>query len=103
MLRHRLDGITLYHADEQYNYLKPTDVIAVDKTDNKSGERTLLKITHMRVATGEELLRSYQDKPPLQQEIQDQLLKEIGPSDRIRVIEALMVYDWQIEQNRPVK
>lgn len=101
-LRHHPAGVTLYYPDEKYDYLKPTDVISVEKSENPVGERTLLKITNVRVATGEELLSSCQDNPLLQQEIEDQLSRQIGPSDRIRVIEALVIYDWQIEQNRPV-
>jgi hypothetical protein len=101
-LKHNADGITLYDADKQYSYLKPTDVIAVDKTEDKEGKKILLKITNVRVATGKELLYSCKDNPPLKQEIENQLSRQIRPSDSVRVIEALVIYDWQIEKNRPV-
>lgn len=102
ILKYGRDGITLYVAEEQYSYLKPTDVIAVDKTEDKEGKRTLLKITNVSVATGKELLNSCKDDPVLKQEIENQLSREIRLGDSVRVIEALVLYDWQIEQNRPV-
>lgn len=101
-LKHNLGGITLYAAVEEYSYLKPTDVIAVDKTEDKEGKKTLLKITNVRVVTGKELLGLCKDNPPLEQEIEKQLSRQITPGDNVRVIEALVLYDWQIDQNRPV-
>jgi len=101
-LKYNSGGITLYDADKKYSYLKPTDVIAVDKTEDKEGKKTLLKITNVRVATGKELLDSCKDNPPLKQEIENQLSRQIKPGDSVHVIEALVLYDWQIEQNRPV-
>jgi hypothetical protein len=78
--KHNSGGIILYNSDKQYSYLKPTDVIAVDKTEDKEGKKTLLKITNVRVATGKELLDSCKDNPPLKQEIENQLSRQIKPS-----------------------
>ncbi len=44
-LKHNQGGITLYDADNKYSYLKPTDVIGVDKSEDREGKKTLLKIT----------------------------------------------------------
>lgn len=101
-LKYNSNGITLYDWDTKYGYLKPTDVIGVDKTEDKDGKRTLLKITNIRVVTGKELLDSYSNNPPLKREIENQIARELKPDDSIRVIEALVIYDWQIEQDRPV-
>jgi hypothetical protein len=101
-LKHNFGGITLHATAEEYSYLKPTDVIAVDKTEDKEGKKTLLKITNVRVVKGKELLGSCKDNPPLRQEIERQLSRQIRPGDSVRVIEALVIYDWQIEQKRPV-
>lgn len=95
-------SITVYAEDKQYSYLKPTDVIAVEKTEDEKGKKTLLKITNVRIATGEELLDSCKADPPLKQEIENQLSRQIKPGDSVHVIEALVLNDWQIEQNRPV-
>ena len=43
-----------------------------------------------------------QEDPPLKQQIENQIGRELNPGDKIDVIEALVIYDWQIEQNRPV-
>ena len=101
-IKHNQDGITLYDADKRFSYLKPTDVIAVDKSEDREGKTTLLNITNVRVTTGKELLAACKDNPPLKQEIERQIFREIKSSDAIQIVEALVLYDWQIEQNRPV-
>jgi hypothetical protein len=101
-LKYNSGGITFYDADKKYSYLKPTDVIAVDRTEGTEGKKTLLRITNVRVATGKELLELCKDNAPLKQEIENQLSRQVKPVDSVHVIEALMIYDWQIEQNRPV-
>ncbi|HQS58361.1 MAG: hypothetical protein B7Y56_09690 [Gallionellales bacterium 35-53-114] len=101
-LKYNSDGITLYDSDKKYAFLKPTDVIGVEKTGDKDVEKKLLKITNKRVATGMELLDLCQEDPPLKQQIESQIGRELKLGDKIDVIEALVIYDWQIEQNRPV-
>lgn len=101
-LEHRTDGVSIYDADNRYKYLKPTDIIGVDNGANQNRENQLLKITHRRIATGSELLTLCEYNPPLKQQIENQIARELQPSDKIYVIEAPPVYDWQIEQNRPV-
>jgi hypothetical protein len=41
-------------------------------------------------------------KSPPKQEIETQISRELQTGDNILVVEALILYDWQIEQNRPV-
>lgn len=101
-LRYGTDGITLYDADKKYTFLKPTDVIAVEKSEDRDGKKTFLKISNRTVATGKELLDSCKEDPPLKQQIEHQIARELKPGEKIDVIEALVIYDWQIEQNRPV-
>lgn len=101
-IKHNQDGITLYDADKSYSYLKPTDVIAVDKSEDREGKTTLLKITNVRATTGKELLAACNENPSLKLEIERQISRELKFSDTIQIIEALVLYDWQIEQNRPV-
>ncbi len=101
-LRHNSAGITVYDVNNKYSYLKPTDVIAVDRTEDSEGNKTLLKITNVAAATGKELLESCKDNPLLKQDIENQLSGQIKTSDKVNVIEGLVIYDWQIDQNRPV-
>lgn len=101
-LKYNSGGITLYDSGDKYAYLKPADVIGVEKTEDKDGKKTLLKITNSRVATGKELLDLSKDDPPIRREIENQIARDLKPGDRIQIIEALAIYDWQIEQNRPV-
>lgn len=101
-IKHNQDGITLYDADKRYSYLKPTDVIAVDKSEDSEGKTTPLKITNVRITTGKELLAACKENPALLQEIEGQISRELKSADTIQIIEALVLYDWQIEQNRPV-
>jgi hypothetical protein len=102
ILKHNQGEITLYDGDKKYSYLKPTDVISVDKSEDKEGKKTLLKITNVRDATGKELLDACKDNPPLKQQIERQISRQLKPGDTVQIVEALVLYDWQIEQNRPV-
>ena len=77
-------------------------MIGVDRTEDKDGKKTLLKITNVRITTGRELLDACKDDPPLKQEIEGQISRQLKPGDTIPIVEALVLYDWQIEQNRPV-
>lgn len=103
MLKHHGGrGITIYDLDQKYGYLKPSDVIGVEKTEDKDGEKTLLKITNCRMAKGNDLLGSYRDNPALKYEIETQIGRELKSKDKVNIIEAIVIYDWQIEQDRPV-
>jgi hypothetical protein len=101
-LKNNRGGITLYDADNKYSYLKPTDVIGVEKSEDKEGNKTLLKITSVRVTKGKELIDACKDNPALKQEIERQISRQLKSTDTVQIVEALVVYDWQIEQNRPV-
>jgi hypothetical protein len=96
------NGIILYDTEKRYSFLKPSDVIAVDKSEDREGKRALLKITNVRATTGKELLAACNENPPLKQEIERQISRDLKSSDTIQIVEALVLYDWQIEQNRPV-
>jgi len=99
---HSGGGITIYDLDRKYEYLKPSDVIGVEKTEDKDGNKTLLKITNSRMAMGSELLESYHDNPALKHAVENQIGRELKPKDKVHIIEAIVIYDWQIEQDRPV-
>ena len=94
--------VTLYALDDEYAYLRLNDVIGVEKTEDTEGKKTLLKITNVRAVTGNELLDLSKENPSLRREIEDQLTRELKQDDPIHVIEALAIYDWQLQQNRPV-
>ena len=96
------DGVTFYDTGERYKYLKPADVIAVDKTEDKDGKKILLKITNVALVKGKELLDACENNPNLKKRIENQISKALQSADDIFVVEALVLYDWQVEQNRPV-
>jgi hypothetical protein len=99
-LKYNSDGITIYALDDKYSYLKPTDVIGVEGAGGKDGQ--LLKITSTTTVTGKELLEFSEENPLLRREIERQISRELRADDMVSVTEALPIYDWQIEQNRPV-
>ncbi len=102
LMRNGNGWVTLYDADKRHGFLKPTDVIAVDKTANQGEKNVLLKITNVYVTTGKELLDSYDYDPALKQNIEEQLERQVQTADIVRVIEAVVIYDWQVTQDRPV-
>ncbi|MBK5124398.1 restriction endonuclease [Burkholderia sp. R-69980] len=93
---------TIYDVDGKYGCLKPTDVIGVDKGSNQTINQILLKITNVRTVKGRDLIDAYAENPPLKYEVESQISREVAPDDSLRVIEAKVISDWQIEQNRPV-
>jgi hypothetical protein len=98
-LRHHDGAVTLYATDHRYDFLKPSDVIAIS---GPSREPTLIKVTNVTIRSGDELLASCADHPFRQQEIERQLARQINAEDSVRIIEANVIYDWQVEQGRPV-
>ena len=94
--------VTIYDVDEKYGYLKPTDVIGIEKTEDKSGKMILIKITSIRIVAGKKLLEACSGDPALKEVIESQISRTLKSEDSIRILEAIVIYDWQIEQNRPV-
>ncbi len=101
-LRYGAGDITLYDVAKQYGYLKPTDVVSIDGADERKGDRKLLKVTSVASAKGEDLLKACEEDPALKAAIERQIGRELRKNDSVDVIEAVSIYDWQIEQNRPV-
>jgi hypothetical protein len=93
---------TIYDADKKYKHLKPTDVIALNKKESDGAGKILLKITNVRTINGKDLIDAYAENPSLKQEVEAQTLREIAPEDSVLVLEVQVIYDWQIDQNRPV-
>lgn len=101
-LRHGSGDISLYDLSGKYDNLIPTDVIPIASPDRREGAKTHLKITNTRVMLGKDLGEMYADNPSLKHSVEQQIGSELKATDKIRVIEATAIYDWQIEQNRPV-
>lgn len=94
--------ITLYDVGQKYTYLRPTDVIGVEGTKDHEGQRVLVKITNMRVIKGSDLLSLFEESPPLRYSVEQQVGREVKPKETIHVVEAMVIYGWQIEQDRAV-
>ena len=101
VIRNR-DRVTLYCAHDQYAYLEPTDVVGAETVGQTGRERQLLKITNVRRTKGKELLNLTRDDAFLGKIIETQIGRELNPGDWIQIVEAVTIYDWQVDQNRPV-
>lgn len=101
-LRINSGDITIYDIQQQYLYLRPTDVIPLEGTKDHGGQQVLVKITHTQVMTGSELLALFEQDPSMKYTVERQVGRELKPKDKVQVIEAMVVHGWQLEQNRPV-
>lgn len=100
-LRHLKGDITVYGEESAHEFLKPCDVIAIAGVD-RDGKQVLVKITNIRLCKGAEIISRYDQDPTLRYQVEGQLGREVKSRERIKVIEASTLYDWQIEQARPV-
>jgi hypothetical protein len=101
-LRINSGDITVYDLRQQYTYLKPTDVIPLEGAKDHEGQPVLVKITNARMLRGSELFTLFEDNPPLRYTVEQQIGQELKAKDKVHVIEAMAIYRWQLEQNRPV-
>jgi hypothetical protein len=101
-LRINSGDITIYDLRQQYTYLKPTDVIPLEGAKDHEGQQVLVKVTNTRLMKGSELLPLFEDNPPLRYSFEQQVGRDLKPKDKVHVVEAMVIYRWQIEQNRPV-
>lgn len=101
-LRTNSGDITIYDLRQQYTYLHPMDVIPVEGAKDHEGQQVLVKITNTRAVKGSELLALFEGDPHLRFTVEQQVGRELKPRDKVHVVEAMVIYRWQIEQNRPV-
>ncbi len=94
--------VTLYATDHRYDFLEPMDVIAVEKTVDDKGKQVLLKVTNKAEVDGSVLLRVRENDPARIQFIESEIGEKVESTSKIRVVEAMLVHDWQIDQDRPV-
>jgi len=101
-LKHGRQEVTLYGLGTQFEHLKPTDVALVDGQNVRSGEKIYVKVTNTKVVKGNALLKLSKDNPTIQHDIERQIGRVLKVSDKVRVVEVVAIYEWQIDQNRPV-
>lgn len=101
-LRHGRNETTLFSVNNEYDDLQPTDVVAMSSNDHRDEATTLLKVTSTKTVRGTELLETYSDDPALKHDVEQQIGREVKASDEVRAVEVMAIYDWQIEQGRPV-
>jgi hypothetical protein len=92
---------TLYDVEGRLDFLAVADVIAIEETDgraNKSGEPTLIQITHRRVVPGAAFLKSVIDDPGLSHQVRVQIGREVTENDQVQIIEFKVTYLWAIEK-----
>jgi hypothetical protein len=87
----------IYDCDDRYQFLTPSDVIAVDKTEEGDGKGTLIKITNKRQEHAKDFLERRKDDPMARRVIEEQIGRELDPNDTITIYEFKVVYEWQLE------
>jgi hypothetical protein len=86
----------IYDCEDRYSFLKATDVIGVDRTEDSDGKKTLIKITNKRQERGEGFLNRTADDPMATRTIEEQIGRPLRPDDNVTVLEFKVVYDWQL-------
>ena len=102
MLQHGRQEVTLYGLGTQYGHLKPTDVALVDGQTSRSAEKLYTKVTNIRTMKAELLLKQSKDNPTMLHDMERQIGRALKASEKVRVVEAVAIYEWQIDQNRPL-
>lgn len=102
MLQHGRQEVTLYGLGTQYGHLKPTDVALVDGQTSRSAEKLYIKVTNIRTMKAELLLKQSKDNPTMLHDMERQIGRALKASEKVRVVEAVAIYEWQIDQNRPL-
>ena len=94
---------TLYDVEGRLDFLQEADVIPVEGTVDQVGNKKspiLIQITHKRVVSGKEFLDSLVEDPTLKHRAQEQIGREVTESDRLRIVEFTLTYDWTLERAR---
>lgn len=102
MLRNGRQEVTLYGVGAQYSHLEPTDVAVVDEQKTRSTEKLLIKITSVKTVKADLLLKQSKDNLTMQHDMERQIGRTLKASEKVRVVEAVIIYQWQIDQNRPL-
>jgi hypothetical protein len=100
-LQHGSREVTLYGLGSQYDQLKPTDVVPVSPQGSRAADKLFLKVTNVRLVKGSVLLFQGEHSMTVLTNIQRQLARPLKASDKVRVVEAVGIYEWQIDQSRP--
>jgi hypothetical protein len=90
---------TIFDCDDRYQFLTPGDVIAVDKTEDAEGKRTLIKITNKRQERAEDYLEERKGDPMAGRNIEEQIGRKLDHNDTITIYEFKVVYEWQLEES----
>lgn len=93
---------TFYGVGDQHSHLKPKDVVHVVGSSPRSKQTLYALVTSIQEVTGQSLLQAYDENLMLRIEVNSQVGRELVASDKVRVVEVVAIYDWQIEQNRPI-
>jgi hypothetical protein len=88
----------IYDCDDRYQFLTPSDVIAVDKTEGGDGKRALIKITNKRQEHAADYLERGKDDPMARRFIKERIGRELDSNDTITIYEFKVVYEWQLER-----
>ena len=90
---------TIYDCDDRYQFLNPSDVIGVDKTEVSDTKRILIKITNKRQERGEDFLKRREVDPMAGRGVEEQIGRNLDSNDTITIYEFKIVYEWQLEKS----
>ena len=89
----------IYDCDGLYNFLNPGDVISVEQTEDRDGNKVLLKITNKRQEQAKDFLKKSSKLDPVERgvrAVEDQIGRKLDPNDTITIYEFKVIYEWQL-------
>ena len=91
---------TIYDCDDRYQFLNPGDVIGVDKTEDRDGKKTLIKVTYKRQERAEDLLKQHEGDPMAASRVEEQIGRKLESNETITIYEFKIVYESQLERSQ---
>jgi len=98
-LKHGSGVQTLYDCDAKYDFLEPSDVISVAKSEGVDGKRVLIKITNKKKLEVDAYLAQQDSDPTLKSRIEQQIGRSLTSENSLVIYEFKRIYDWQLEKS----
>jgi hypothetical protein len=89
---------TIYDCSDKYQFLNPSDVIGVDKTEGPDGKKVLIMITSKRRERAQDFLKQREGDPMAGSGVEGQIGRKLDPSDTITICEFKIVYESQLDK-----
>ena len=89
---------SIYDCDGRFKFLKPGDVIGVEKANDFEGKQVLIKITNKRQELAKDLLKRREENPVIDCDLKEQVGRSLEPNETVTIYEFKIVYEWQLER-----